>query len=152
LGFSTRELVDLVNSNSRAVAYDLVEPLNRFLTVSRELCDGDLEQVLLMVVISLRSSLHPDFRSLDEADLNRLSVLPGFGTNMRSLAESTGIPRETVRRKVANLVERAWVVPRQNTLYYSTDGYRCVGPARDAIIRMHVRGFEVVGALTSSIS
>src|SRR3954454_8966828 len=97
------ELIDLVNDNSRAVAYDLVEPLSRFLAVARDLCDGDLEQVVLMVAVSLRSSPHPEFRSLTEAELDHRAVLPGFGTNMRSLAASTGIPRETVRRKVTLL-------------------------------------------------
>ena len=67
-------------------------------------------------------------------------VLPGFGTNMRSLAESTGIPRETVRRKVALLIARGWVVTDEGTLYYTIDGYRSVEPARDAIMRMYVRG------------
>lgn len=152
MSLSTHQLFDLLNSNSRAVAYRLVEPLSRLLSIAGELCDGDLEQFVLMVAVSLRSSQHPEFQNLKDADLHGRMVLPGFGTNMRSLAESTGIPRETVRRKVALLIARGWVVADEGTLYYTIDGYRSVEPARDAIIRMYVRGFEVLGSIQRTVT
>ncbi|MET0295210.1 MAG: hypothetical protein ABW042_09360 [Phenylobacterium sp.] len=145
-------MIDLVHSQSRRVAYDLVEPLSRFLSIARELCDGDLDQVVLMIALTLRSSLHPDFRALEEAELEALGVLPGFGTNMRSLADSTGIPRETARRKLALLIERGWITWHRGALHYTASGYRSVEPARVAMIRMNVRGFQVVDALQARVS
>lgn len=144
---STPDLIELVSGRSPAVAYDLVEPLARFLTVAREVCGGDLEKVLLMVTISLRSSGHPDFKRFHPGELGDHDLLPGFGTNMRSLAESIGMPRETVRRKVQQLIDDGWVTRQGVTLYYTLEGYRAVEPARAAVIKMHVRGFQVIHAL-----
>lgn len=147
MNLSTPDLVDLVRRNSRTVAFPLVEPLGRFLTTASALFDGDLEEVVIMVAVSLRSSQHPDFRQLDDSDLASRVALPGFGTNMRSLAASTGIARETVRRKVASLIERGFLVSHHGIIYYTAAAYRLVEPARDALIKLHVRGFEVVGSL-----
>ncbi len=144
---STLEFVELIGGRSRAVAYDLVGPVARLLTVAREACDGDLDKALLMMVITLCSSGHPDFKDIDFRDLAPDTGLPGAGTNVRSLAESTGIPKETVRRKVRDLIEAGWVVRNGQTLRYSLQGYHAVQPVRDAIIRMYARGIQVVGAL-----
>lgn len=44
-----------------------------------------------------------------------LEALPTLWTNIRSIADSTGIPRETVRRKVNDLIE-AGLVKRSGQL------------------------------------
>ncbi len=147
MSLPTPELTRLVTERSRELAYELVEPVAQFLSIARDLCEGDLEEVLIMVAISLRSSLHPEFRALGEDELDRRLLLPGLGTNVSALAQSTGVPRETVRRKVARLVERLWVTPEDQSLYYTSVGYRCVEPARSALIAMHVCAFATIGRL-----
>lgn len=144
---SPSELLDLLNAHSREVAYDLVEPLLRVLIVARETCGGDLEQALVMIAISLRSSRHPDFRNLEEAEVDLRETLPGFGTNIRSVADSTGMARETTRRKVTQLIEAGWVVRRDRRLCYSAEGYRAVEPVRQSIMQMYARGYGVMAAL-----
>jgi hypothetical protein len=151
LTLSTTDLIGLISAQSRAIAYDLVDPVARMLVVAREVCAGDFDKVLLMVVITLRSSQHPEFKMLQDADsAEHPSALPGFGTNARSLADSTGIPRETVRRKVGQLVKAGWVVRVGQTLCYSARGYEAVAPARDAIIRMYARGYQVLRTLEAA--
>lgn len=105
------DLVALVAANSARVAPDLVEPLARFMTTARKLCRGDFDKVLLMLVVVLRSNSHPGFKLAAESLVgDETGALPSFGTNARSLAESTGIPRETVRRKVREMVDDGWVI------------------------------------------
>lgn len=43
-----------------------------------------------------------------------VSSTPRLDINLRSIAAFSGIPRETVRRKVAELVKRGWVVRAGN--------------------------------------
>jgi DNA-binding IclR family transcriptional regulator len=46
---------------------------------------------------------YPDF-----VDGKRMSASPGR-INTQSIADSTGIPRETVRRKLQLLIDRGWI-------------------------------------------
>jgi hypothetical protein len=143
------ELVDLLTLHSTEVASDIVEPLARFMTVARRLCGGDTDKVLLMLVMALRSNRHPDFKATppDQLRVDALGRLPTFSTNVRSLAESTGIPRETVRRKVDELVRMGWVIRQGRSLAYSMTAYQALAPAREAIIRLAVASYEVVSDL-----
>ena len=53
-------------------------------------------------------------RSLPPAGVDPAGALqPGRGTNLRSVADSLGLSRESVRRKVAALIERGWVERRE---------------------------------------
>ena len=140
---STSDLFERLKGQSRAVAYELVEPLTSFLTVARAVT-GDLDKVLIMVTITLRSSRHPDFRSGKAFEDGEDAAVPGFGTNVRSVADSTGIPRETVRRKVRELEAMGWVVRDGNTLHYSVEGYEGAAPVREAMLRMYARGYDVI--------
>jgi hypothetical protein len=144
---STAELIELISGSSREVAYDLAEPFLRVLMVAHATCGGDLEKAMIMMAITLRSSRHPAFRELGDDDVEDRDVLPGFGTNMRSIADSLGVAKETVRRKVQQLIEAGWVVRQGRHLCYSADGYRAVEGVRRAIIEMYARGFRVVTAL-----
>ena len=146
---STQELVDLVTRRGPALAFEISEPLARFLREARALCGGDLDKALIMVEIILRASQHPQFRRLDAAELNstRSPDIPSLGINVRSLAESTGIPRESVRRKVRELLESGWVVRQGHRLHFSHEGYVAVTRTRQEMQRMYVRAYQVVSAL-----
>jgi hypothetical protein len=143
---SRPQVVELLDARSTAIAADLMEPLAHFLHVARELVQQDADKVLLMMIIIVRSNLHPDFRKLDPADIRagRVRRLPSLGINLRSLAESTGIPRETVRRKVQDLIEAGWVERQGSHLAYTLKAYEAAGPARQALLRLAARTYEVV--------
>ncbi|MEH6664850.1 MAG: hypothetical protein V7678_08350 [Brevundimonas sp.] len=65
----------------------------------------------------LRSAMARGFADLPSEKVlsGELDALPTLWTNIRSIADSTGIPRETVRRKVNDLIE-AGLVKRSGQL------------------------------------
>jgi DNA-binding IclR family transcriptional regulator len=65
--------------------------------------------------------------------------------NTLSIAESSGIPRETVRRKVANLVREGWIYRSGSTLHFTSKGYRETRSVREAMERLAVEYSEIIG-------
>ena len=137
--------IQLTTDNAMQIASEALGPLARFLEIARSVCDEDADKIIIMVSIVLRTSLHPDYRSLTPEDVEHggVELLPGLGVNITSLAASTGIPRETVRRKVRDLAEMGWVVRTERSICYTRQGYLAVAPIRDAIVRLLVRAFEI---------
>jgi hypothetical protein len=149
VGRLASEYFELMSRRMPALANELVEPFALTLGDFRRLCGGDLDKALIMLVIALRANRHPEFRSLGPDDLlsDDPPPLPSYGTNGRSIADATGIPRETVRRKVADLIEVGWVVRQGRKLHYSHEGYRAVAPARESQLRMYARAFQLISGL-----
>ncbi|WP_374469220.1 hypothetical protein [Phenylobacterium sp.] len=143
------ELLSRVRDSYPVVAPDLLQPLLRFMTVERERVGGDTDKILVMLVIAVRTTQHPEFRAFTTEELiaGEVAVLPSLGINIRSIADSTGIPKETVRRKVGELIEAGWLVKEDNHLRYTAEGFNAVEPARQAIEEMAVRNYEVVQRL-----
>jgi DNA-binding MarR family transcriptional regulator len=89
-----------------------VASLTRFLIACRKSFDGDLDLFLVLAVIGDRtfSERHADpnltydeFRSVGTPGTQPIDI------NLRSIAAFSGIPRETVRRKIAELESRGWI-------------------------------------------
>jgi hypothetical protein len=94
-----------------------VASLTRFLIECRQVFDGDLDMFLVLAVIGDRtfSQRHADpemnyeaFQSPERPLTQTLDI------NLRSIAEYSGIPRETVRRKILELEERGWITRMEN--------------------------------------
>jgi hypothetical protein len=89
-----------------------VESMTRFLIACRKHFDGDLDLFLTLAVIGDRSfaahkaPLDLKYEALLDAD--RAPTEPE-ALNVLSIAHFSGIPRETVRRKVNELIARGWV-------------------------------------------
>lgn len=99
-----------------------VEHFAELLIILREQFGGDLDRMLVLAVIGLRT-LPPgrvEGRSYPEFQAGRFRE-QARPINVQSIADTTGIPRETVRRKVAAL-EQAGLVERQE------DGRLLVAP------------------------
>lgn len=98
-----------------------VSSLTQFLIECRRSFDGDLDLMLVMSVIGDRTfsrrKVDPDMNY----DTFRASpaTLPE-DINMRSIADFSGIPRETVRRKVALLEEKGWIARRSDGTIVAT--------------------------------
>jgi hypothetical protein len=90
-----------------------VAGFTRFVTQLRVAFDGDLDMMLVLAVIGDRTRPGNwarelvDYGSLTLEDAGDHRQLP---LNMQSISEFTGIPRETVRRKIAALETRGWIV------------------------------------------
>jgi DNA-binding MarR family transcriptional regulator len=87
-----------------AYQYNLVEFITTHLVdVSRQF-GGDLQQMLLMAVIG-QVHIH---RMLTQPEAQDAAIEPASISASR-LADVTGIPRQTVRRKLASLAARGWI-------------------------------------------
>jgi DNA-binding MarR family transcriptional regulator len=103
-----------------------VEHFTALLIALREQFGGDLDRMLVLAVVGMRS-LPPQRvqgRSFAEFQAGQLAQQPR-PINVQSIAETTGIARETVRRKVAELEAAGWIERGE-------DGHLVVSPrARD---------------------
>jgi hypothetical protein len=87
-----------------------VGALVRLLTALRSEFDGDLDLLLICAVIGDRHFAHrldPETPTYQTLGSTPVSDAPSI--NAYSIAQFAAIPRETVRRKVAVLVEKGWV-------------------------------------------
>ncbi|MGD8347058.1 MAG: hypothetical protein PVI83_07410 [Lysobacterales bacterium] len=77
----------------------------------RELCEGDLDQVLILSAIGMRTLMNRriDGLTYDEFLDGRRSAGVSRKINLQCIADGTGIPRETVRRKIKCLMARGWI-------------------------------------------
>jgi len=89
--------------------------VDHMLRSARLLTDGDYERLVIWAVLAHQNAAHlmpPG--SVPAAVLNEQGRVPDAETRLRplrlrDLAAITGIPRETVRRKVERLAEQRWV-------------------------------------------
>lgn len=104
--------MNFVRENFSSVWPAHVEGMSAFLTRLRAAFDGDLDAALIMSVIG--SSAVPkqgsnDIKSFEE-HTNGQNRFQNFGAvNTLSIATITGIPRETVRRKVVAMEKNGWL-------------------------------------------
>ncbi len=86
--------------------------LTRYLAECRRACDGDLDLFLVMAIIGERTFSErcaPEAMSIEAfvgGTVGRVEALP---INLQSISEFTGIPRETVRRKLEILIQKGWI-------------------------------------------
>jgi hypothetical protein len=142
-------LLDLVALNYPTIAESLLRPLLELLSVSREVCGGDMDKFLIMVVVAIRTTQHPLFASYSQERLlsGEIPVFPTLGTNIRSVADSIGAPRETMRRKVGELADAGWIIRHDNELRFTALAYQQLASVRVAIERLAVSNFEVIADL-----
>jgi hypothetical protein len=128
------------------ISDELVPPFLELMQTLRAMCGGDLEKNIIMLAIAERTYRHPDVRGTthDQRLGSNRTVFPNTGLNALSIAESSGIPRETVRRKVASLIDAGWIGQDGRNLHYTPAGYRAMSPGRDALVQLAVTFSEIV--------
>ena len=146
---ATESTLSLVRENYPVIARDLLGPLLNLLSLAREAFEGDLDKLLIILVVAIRTTEHKDFPRYTQAQLlsGEVPVFPSLGTNIRSVAESLHIPKETARRKVADLVQAGWIVRQGNDLCFTAGGYQQIAHLRETLEAVAVDYFEVVSEL-----
>ena len=98
----------------------ILEPWTRYLIACRSEFDGDLDKLVLLAAIATMSlaEARSTAASYDELKSGKKRIEPRH-TNFFSLAEFTRIPRETVRRKIEELISKGWVVRSEKGLSIS---------------------------------
>lgn len=140
---------DLLRQNYGLVAKALFTPLLDVFGAARSAFDGDVEKTVVLLEVAVRTLQDPSMTQLDlKAVLSgTIESYPSLATNMRSIADSSGIPKETVRRKVAALVEEGLVLREGNNLSLSPAATPALTPVRDAVLKLAARNYECVAAL-----
>ena len=123
-------LLDRVAESYPVIAHDLLRPLLDLFSVSRELCGGDADKFLVMLVVANRTTEHKLFASYSQSQLlsGEVPIFPGLGTNVRSISESIRAPRETVRRKVGELIKAGWIARQGTDLFFTATAYQALAP------------------------
>ena len=108
---------------------------------------GDLQSMLILAVVGqmeLQGRMNEGRRGSGDGPL---AVSPGLRTNATRIAEVSGIPRETVRRKLRTLARRGWVTQDQTGLWHIvTDDARQASARRD-LGDLDRRGMERIARL-----
>ena len=142
------KLLASVTENYGRVSADLLEPLLEFLAAANRTSDGDIDKLMIMIVVGLRSLAHPVFKHRRMRDVAAGGgVIPTLGINSRSISESLPIPRESVRRKVTALIEAGWLHRENGHLHLTATGLSALTPVRQRIQRLAVSNYETVAAL-----
>jgi hypothetical protein len=74
-----------------------------YLIVARRTFDGDLDALIILGVVGQRAHRSRMLGSQSGASG------PDLQTNASSISETTGIPRQTVRRKLADMEAKGWI-------------------------------------------
>ena len=128
-----------------------VSSLTQLLIAAREAFDGDLDMFLVLAIIgdrtfsSQKADPKQDFHSWQRQ--GSLLVAPQ-DINVRSIAEYSGIPRETVRRKLSVLMEKGWVIRNDDNILAATPKARHeLEPLTHASIHYLGQMFDLLGKM-----
>ena len=112
--------------NSRLFVYLAGNYLHRIERERRELYFGDLDLALVAELIGT-AGVEPGMRDADFRDRHRsfdsvVGVEDQRAINATSIAEAAGIPRETVRRKLKQLLKLGFIVEKGRARYVLKPG------------------------------
>ncbi|MBP8247716.1 MAG: DeoR family transcriptional regulator [Phenylobacterium sp.] len=112
-------------------------------------CDNDITKFMIMLVVALRTTMHRDFVARTQGELlsGEVPVFPSLPISVRSVGETLGLPKETIRRKVTELANDGWLVREHGRLYFTAAAYQQLSPVREQIEELAARYYEVVAAL-----
>ena len=140
------QLLPLLRRHYPYLAKDLIAPFLEALNAGRAICDGDLDKLFIVLVVAMRTA--EDKRILDfdleEVLSGSVEVYPSLSTNVRSIADSTGIPKESVRRKVAALVEAGWIHREENSLSLAPHASRLLTDFREQLLQLAIRNHQTI--------
>ena len=98
---------DLFRDNYVVMQYNFVQFLTEHMTDVSRVFEADLQSVLILGVVG-QTELSGRIQGNFPTPLKRTSKRAA-GINASSIADVTGIPRETVRRKLEGLAQRGWL-------------------------------------------
>jgi predicted transcriptional regulator len=98
------ELLATLDRERPHLRYEFIRFLAEQLADCCQAFDGDLDQVLLMAVLCQRSLGAQHMARLDPDKASDMAWMAAL-----RIADVTGLPRETVRRKLKTLEARQWV-------------------------------------------
>jgi len=126
-----------------------VAGLTRHLIACRDAFGGDLDLFLVFTIIGERSFTPrnaPAAMTVEEFRTSPVRTVRSVAINLQSIADYSGIPRETVRRKVRALIERGWIERDGQGLIAVTDR------AKEALEGLTESSLRYLGDLGSALN
>lgn len=131
----------------------ILEPWTEYLVAARKSFDGDIDSMIILAVIGQMTmarygDLQKDGRVVGYDDLVCPEMRSALSKpiNAESVSLYTGIPRETVRRKVGRLIEKGWVAKDDKGMLTATHA-----ASRDLAALGH-QLFALIGLIYSVMS
>ena len=143
---TTRSAVSAaLEANYPTVQYHYVQFLAEHLTDCRKTLGGDFDDLMMLAVLGQR--FLQARRDRDEGDAGAAERI--WMSALR-LSDVTGIPRESVRRKLARLAARGWVI-QDPARGWALAGSFEMAAARVDLADLDRRGLERLGKLVAAL-
>lgn len=131
----------------------ILGPWTQYLISARAAFDGDMDKMIILAVIGLMSLQDkgllvrdPPIMSYDDLAKPDAILANAQPINVESIALYTGIPRESVRRKVLELISRNWIAR-------DSRGYLVVLPTAAADLEpLSAHLFRLIGQISSAFN
>ena len=135
---------DIYDKRYLVMQYHFVQFFAEHLADVSRVFEGDLQSVLVLAIVGqmeIEARIRSNFTGEGTMPTEALVGKPP-GINTSSIAEVSGIPRETVRRKLEGLAQRGWVERASSGLWHiRTDGSELT-PAKRELFDIDRRGME----------
>lgn len=127
------------------VAARMLAPLIDLMAHAREE-HGDLDRLLILMTLAQRAYTEP---AVAEALLSQQSDpdLTPRATNTLSLAQAIHLPKESVRRKLNELVEMGYATRQARGVAITAEGVRRLAKVRGSLLRMAAVHHDVINRL-----
>ena len=114
---------DVLNKHFGRIWPVHVDAFSQLLITLRKCFGGDLDLMLVLAIIGSRTLPASRINGLSYSDFEsgQRHDIPFRPINLQSIADCTGIPRETVRRKVSELQALGWIERRENGVLAVTE-------------------------------
>lgn len=125
--------------------YHYVEFLTEHLSDCCRVFGGDLQEMLVLAIIG-QVHMRALLEARPDGTVAPRAISGSAGISASRIADVTGIPRQTVRRKLAKLQNRGWVAPKASGLWILAvrDGVALAREGTDGVEALDARSMARV--------
>ncbi len=125
--------------------YHYVEFLTEHLSDCCRVFDGDLAEMLVLAVMG-QVHLRAVLDAAPDGAVTQRAIRGSAGISASRISDVTGIPRQTVRRKLIRLQGRGWIVPQASGLWMLAfrDGVAVAREGENGLEALDARSMERV--------
>lgn len=135
----------LLTAHYPRVAARMLGPLIEMMAGARRE-HGDLDRLLILMTLAQRAYTEPEVAETLLVDDAAHDLKPR-ATNTLSLANAIFLPKETVRRKINELVDMGLASRQSRGVAITPAGVRHLTRTRAALIRMSASHYEIISRL-----
>lgn len=127
------------------VAARMLAPLIDLMARARQE-QGDLDRLLILLTLAQRAYTEPAVAQALLTGQAAADIAPR-ATNTLSLAQAIHLPKETVRRKLNELVEMGYAARQARGVAITADGVRQLAQVRGSMLRMAAVHHQIIERL-----